>query len=123
MEHVRRCFEAYLRGDYATATEFLAPDVVWGVGQELPAHGPAAIRNLWKRWNSDWDELELVAEEYIDAGDEVVVAVRYRGRGRHSGVEVKDQRFEVFTFRDGRCIRKVDYRERSEALEAVGLAE
>ena len=51
------------------------------------------------------------------------MAVRYRGRGRHSGVEVKDRRFEVFTFRDGHCIRKVDYRERSEALEAVGLSE
>ena len=42
-----------------------APDVVWEVGQELPAHGPAAVRELWKRWDSEWDELETVADEIL----------------------------------------------------------
>jgi ketosteroid isomerase-like protein len=48
------------------------------------------------------------------------MAVRYQGRGRASGVEVTDRLFEVHTFRDGQCIRKVDFRERTEALEAAG---
>jgi hypothetical protein len=51
------------------------------------------------------------------------MAVRYRCRGRASGVEVTDRLFEVHTFRDGQCVRKLDFRERSEALEAVGLSE
>jgi hypothetical protein len=67
------------------------------------------------------EELETVVEEVIDNGDKVVMAVRYRGRGRGSGVEVNDRLFEVHTFRDGQCVRKVDFRERSEALEAAGL--
>jgi uncharacterized protein len=123
VEAVRRCFEAYRRGDYVGASAFLAPNVVWEVGQELPAHGPASVRRMWKRWDSEWEELETVLEEFIDAGDHVVVAVRYRGRGRVSGVEVNDRLFEVHTFRDGQCVRKIDFRERSEALEAAGLRE
>ena len=121
VEDVRRSIDAYRRGDYAEASAYLAPDVVWAVGQELPARGPEAVREVWKRWDSEWEELETVAEELIDAGDKVVVAMRYRGRGRGSGVEVNDRQFEVHTFRQGRCVRKVDYRERSEALEAAGL--
>ena len=74
------------------------------------------------RWDGDWDELETVIEEVIDAGDKVVMAVRYRGRGRASGVEVNDQLFEVHTFRDGQCVRKVDFQERAAALEAAGLS-
>jgi hypothetical protein len=31
--------------------------------------------------------------------------------------------FEVHTLRDGKCVRKRDFRERSEALEAAGLRE
>jgi hypothetical protein len=31
--------------------------------------------------------------------------------------------FEVHTFRDGQCVRKVEFGERSEALEAAGLRE
>ena len=118
---VRTCLEAYRRGDYAGASAHLAPDVVWEVGQELPAHGPAAVRGVWKRWDSEWEELETAYEELIDAGDYVVASVRYRGRGRASGIEVDDLLFEVHAFRDGQCVRKVDFKERSEALEAAGL--
>jgi ketosteroid isomerase-like protein len=121
VEAVRRCLEAYRRGDYVGASAHLAPDVVWEVGQELPAHGPAAVRRVWNRWDAEWEELETAYEELIDAGDYVVAAVRYRGRGRASGIEVDDLLFEVHTFRDGQCVSKVDFKERSEALEATGL--
>ena len=123
VELARGCLEAYRRGDYDAATACMAPDIVWAVGQELPAYGPAAVREMWVRWESDWEELETIGEEFIDAGENVVVAVRYRGRGRGSGIEVDDLWFEVHTFRDGRLVRKTDYRERSEALEAAGLSE
>jgi ketosteroid isomerase-like protein len=123
VDAVRRCIEAYLRGDYDGATASLAPDVVWENGQELPAHGPAAVREMWTRWNSDWETLEMVAEELIDAGNKVFVAMHYRGHGRLSGVAVDGRVFEVHTFRDGQCVRKVDFRTRSEALEAAGLRE
>ena len=123
VDATRTSIEAYRRGDYAGASAHLAPDVVWTVGQELPAHGPAAVRAIWERWDGEWDELETVIEEVIDAGDKVLMAVRYQGRGRASGVEVNDRLFEVHTFRDGQCVRKVDFRERAEALEAAGLSE
>jgi hypothetical protein len=59
----------------------------------------------------------------IDAGNAVVVAIHYRGRGRGSGVEVEDRKFEVHTFLDGQCVSEVDFDERSEALKAAGLLE
>ena len=121
LEAVRTSFEAYRRGDYAAASAYLAEDVVWEVGQERPARGPEAVRALWQRWDSDWAELETTAEEFIDAGDSVVVGIRYRGRGRVSGVEVDDRWFEVHSFRGDKCVSKVDYRERSNALAAAGL--
>jgi ketosteroid isomerase-like protein len=123
VDAVRTCIEAYLRGDYVAATAFLAPDVVWENGQELPAHGPAAVRAMWTRWTSEWENLEMVAEELIDAGDKVLVAMHYRGHGRLSGVAVDGWVFEVHTFRDGQCIRKADFRTRREALEAAKLRE
>jgi ketosteroid isomerase-like protein len=112
----RRCIEAYVRGDYEEALEYLAPDVVWEVGQELPAHGPDEVREVWRRWDAEWDELETVIDEIVDAGDQLMMAIRYRGRGRASGVEVNDLIYEVHTLRDGRCIRKIEFPTRAEAL-------
>jgi ketosteroid isomerase-like protein len=120
VEMVRSSLEAYRRGDYEAACAYLADDVVWEVGQEVPARGPAAVRDLWARWDADWSELETTTEEFIEAGDSVVVAVRYRGRGRISGVEVDDRWFEVHTFRADRCVHKVDYRTREDAIAAAG---
>jgi ketosteroid isomerase-like protein len=119
VDAARRCLEAYVRGDYDEASEYLAPDVVWEVGQELPARGPEAVRDVWRRWDAEWEELETEIEEIVDAGERLVVVVRYRGRGRISGVEVNDRQFEVHTLRDGRCIRKIEFQTRAEALAAA----
>ena len=123
VEMVRRSIAAYQRGDWEEATAYLAPDVSWENGQELPARGPAAVREMWMRWNDEWDRLDMSGEEVIDAGDEVIVAMRYQARGRLSGVAVEQWVFEVHGFRDGQCVSKVDYETRAAALEAVGLSE
>jgi hypothetical protein len=46
---------------------------------------------MWTRWDGDWEKLETVAEELIDAWESVVACIRYRGRGRVSGVEVNSR--------------------------------
>lgn len=123
VEKVRLAIAAYQRGEWEEATAYLAPDVVWEVGQELPAHGPAAVREMWSRWNDDWERLDMVGEELIDAGDKVVVAMHYQGRGRLSGAAIEQRVFEVHTFRGGKCVSKADYETRAEALAAAGLPE
>jgi ketosteroid isomerase-like protein len=123
VEIVRRSFEAYLRGDFAGAVAYLASDVVYEVGQELPARGADEVIERWQRWEDAWVRLETVGEEFIDAGDHVIVPVRYSGRGRASGIEFEERLFEVHTLRDGKCVHKRDFSERTEALEAAGLSE
>jgi ketosteroid isomerase-like protein len=121
VEVVRRLFDRYGRGDYAGAAECLAPDVVYEVGQELPLDGREAVLGMWERWDSTWEELETVPEEFVDAGDQVLVTVHYSARGRGSGIKYEERLFDVYTFSDGKCVRKQEFRERSEAIEAAGL--
>jgi ketosteroid isomerase-like protein len=117
-------YECIRRGDDAGALACLAPGVVYGVLQEGPAHGPDAVRAMWGRWESDWAEGgKTVAEEFIDAGDQVVVTVHESGRGRGSGIEVDARVFNVFTLRDSKIVHKEEFTERSEALKAAGLSE
>jgi ketosteroid isomerase-like protein len=121
IETVRRLFERYERGDYDAALEYLDPEVVYETGQELPAIGRAAVRQMWERWGDAWDEMETFTGDYVDAGDHVLATVRYSGRGKASGIEHDDVLFDVYTFRDGLCVRKQEFRERAEALRAAGL--
>jgi ketosteroid isomerase-like protein len=120
VELVRRLFESYSRGDYAAAAECLDPDVVYEVGQELPLRGRAAVRAMWERWDSTWEELETVPEEFVDAGHEVLVTVHYSAVGRGSGIKYDERLFDVYTFRDGQCVHKREFRTRAEAASALG---
>ena len=78
---------------------------------------------MWSRWNDEWEQLDMVGEEIVGAGDDVFVAMHYRGRGRMSGVAVDQWVFEVHTFRHGQCVRKVDFETRVQALKAARLSE
>jgi ketosteroid isomerase-like protein len=67
-----------------------------------------------------FDDPRFEAEEFRDAGDDVVVFVRMRARGKESGAEVEARIAHLWTMRDGKGVR-VRVLGRDEALEAAGL--
>ena len=129
VEIVRRSFDAWGRGGVDTALEFLDPDVEWRVRADLPDaatyHGHDGIRQLFARFEEVLEDMGYEAQEYIDAGNRVVVPLHWWGRGRLSGVEVAERQGEtwVLTVRDGRITEVEEYRHKQQALEAVGLSE
>ena len=111
-------------GDRAEAEAIFDPDVVMNpvhVIDEQPSYGPHAMRDDWERWASAFAELTVTVEEFIDAGDQVVVVAHHQGRGRRSGVEVDARYYEVYTLRAGRVWRVDEFAERGEALEFAGV--
>ena len=79
----------------------------------------AASRRYW----GTWQDYRLEAEELIDAGSSVVVAVRERGRGRGSGAPFDQRWAQAWTFSRGRIVRWEVFQDVARALEAVGLSE
>jgi hypothetical protein len=74
------------------ALTYADPGIVWNPVEESSTQGHDAVRASTARWTSEWDDYELIPEEFADMGDRVVVTVRFRGRGRGSGIEI-DARF------------------------------
>jgi ketosteroid isomerase-like protein len=109
--------------DFDEALKYADPDIVWNPAEELSAQGHDAVRASTERWKSEWDDYELIPEGFADVGDRVVVTVRFRARGRVSGIEVDGRLYDVFTLRDGKIVRMDQFTEQSEALESVGLRE
>jgi ketosteroid isomerase-like protein len=64
----------------------------------------------------------LRAEEFIDAGDHVVVRVAVEGRGSGSGAPVTGTAWVVYSVRGGKIAAIDMYVTRDQALEAVGLS-
>jgi ketosteroid isomerase-like protein len=70
-----------------------------------------------------WTEFRFEPERFIDAGDRVVVLIRLVAEGGASGVTTELKTAHVWTGRHGRMSSIQIYRDRAEALEAVGLRE
>jgi ketosteroid isomerase-like protein len=127
VEFIRRAFEAYESGDLSAAWADMSPDLVTYIAQPLPVagtyRGPEGLLQSLLDWAEGFDELVITAEEYIDAGDQVVVRTRQKSRGAGSGVPVEADIYYVFTVRAGKTVRVAVFNDRSEALEAAGLRE
>jgi ketosteroid isomerase-like protein len=117
VEIVRR----FLFLDVDDALAYADPDIVWNPAEEAATQGHDAVRASLVRWKGEWDDYELLPEEFEEMGDRVVAAVRLRGRGRGSGVEVDARFYDVFTLRHGKIVRMDQFTQRSEALEAAGV--
>jgi len=72
-----------------------------------------------ENWGEAWAEWSMDPQEFIDAGDQVVVFLRMKATG-HSGVSVERDDAIVYTV-EGGVITRIDYyNNRPEALEAAG---
>jgi uncharacterized protein len=120
---VRGAYDAFARGDLEELRTFLAPDIEWRTTPEVPFMGNYSGLDEFLRgmgeWTGAFEGITTEVEEMIDAGENVIVRHRMRGRGRDSGVEVDLEICQVVAVRDGKLIRMHDYSTREEALQAV----
>lgn len=112
VEIVRSFFVA----DLEEALAYVDPSIVWNPVEESSTQGPEAVRASTERWKSEWDDYAVIPEELIDMGDRVVATVRFRARGRGSGIEIDDRLYDVFTLRDGKIVRMDQFTEEADAL-------
>jgi ketosteroid isomerase-like protein len=125
-EPVRRLFAAFNKRDWGAFSAELDPEVEYApVEEHATFRGPEAVAQYVERWLEAWDTFSGEAEEVesTPAEDGALIAVRFRGMGKGSGVEIDDRLFWVYELRGGRLYRISEYTDRAEALEAAGLSE
>jgi uncharacterized protein len=126
VEIVRAAIDAWNRGDWDAVLKDTAPDFEFdlsrAVGPDHGVYGPEELRGLWAELADTWESVRIEPEEFIEAGDHVVVPVTWHTAGR-DGIEVRARPAWTITIRDGTIVRFCMYQELEEALEAAGLQE
>jgi len=128
VETVRCLFEAASDGDVGTLFQAADPDCrVYPRPEEPDAareyRGLDGLMEYLTNWYGQWDEYESEPLEIIDAGEQVLVISRERGRVGRTGIEVVEDFWHSFVLRGGKFLEWHMYDGRAEALEAVGLSE
>ena len=119
---VQRLFSALEADDFATALGLFDAEVEWSP-TEGSYHGIEGVGASFIEWMEPWDEHRIEPEEFVEGNDRVLVTVHLTARGQESGLEVDQRFFQVYTVRDGKISRMVEYVDRARALEAAGLGD
>jgi ketosteroid isomerase-like protein len=129
VEVVRRFYEAWNRREEETQTEAFAPEIEFRtaglaspVGLDAVYYGHAGLRKFTQEFREPWEQLFVDLDRIIERGEQVVVLVRLRGKGR-DGIEVERPFAQIWTMRGGRAVRIDGYADQQKALEALGLSE
>jgi uncharacterized protein len=127
VEIVRSIYEAFNRGDVASARDMLHPDAEMHQPPEVPDaesyYGRDELVRGVELVAAEFDEFRLEPQEIAAAGDGVIVRVHVSGTGKASGIATEIEFFHAWTVRDGMPHRCAVRTTRADALEAVGLAE
>jgi ketosteroid isomerase-like protein len=123
VERLRGAYEAFNEGGVEAILERLAPDFQVRDRQTSPdretRYGREGVKQLFDSYMEAFDALRLEPEEFIDAGDQVVVALRQHVRGKGSGAEFVGQIAHAWTVRDGAVQRLRIFKDKETALETL----
>jgi ketosteroid isomerase-like protein len=114
IERLRRGYDAFNRGDYEAATEWVHPDIVFvSPGSITELRGAEALR-AWME--PDAFESQVSQPDQIEiAGNKALFHQHTRARGAGSGIEMEVGSWAVWTFDDeGMVTRMETYFEHAE---------
>jgi len=121
---LRDAYAAFNRGDIDAAVAGLDLQIEWSEPESFPGGGTYHGRDGAKRYlaqsRAAWAEVISEPEQFIDAGDRIVVFVhaRVRAKGSKDWQEVRVA--DVYTVRDGKIVAMRAFADRREALRWVG---
>ena len=124
---VRSIYDAFGAGDIPGVVGRMSPDMVWNEAENFPYadgnpyRGPEAILGgVFGRLGADWDGFAAVPEEFLDAGDTVVVLGRYRGTCKATGRAMDAQLAHVWRVADGKATAFQQYTDTLQAARVTG---
>lgn len=123
VERLRGAYEAFNERGIEAIVERLAPEFQVRDRESSPdrqtGHGKEGIKRLFDSYMEAFDALWLEPEEFIDAGDQIVVSLHQRIRGKGSGAEVMGRIAHVWTMSGGAALRLRIFRDKERALEVL----
>ena len=126
VEIVRDAYARYNAGERSPELWFWHPDAEYHAAREDPDsavhRGIDAIRQQFASWHEAYPDLRVDVLDARGNGDLVLLWVRFVGHGAASGIPLEMELAHLYTMRDGKAAKVVEYMDRDEALEAAGLS-
>src|SRR5437588_2523783 len=114
---IRDGYAHYNQGDGTPSPELWHEHAVYHTAPDDPDsgahHGIHAIARLFASWREAYPDLRVEVHDAKAKHDRVFAWIRLLGRGAISGIPIHMDLAHVYTMRDGRAVRLVEYSDRA----------
>ena len=126
VEVIRGLYDSFGKGDVPAVLGQMDQQIEWNEAENFiyadrnPYVGPQAIlEGVFMRFGTEWLGFTVIPEEWLDAGNHVVVLGIYAGKHKETGKEVRAQFAHVWGVRRGRVVRFQQYTDTKQWADAV----
>lgn len=111
---VQKLYESFGQGDVPTVMSLLDEDIDWQESAGLPWGGPmrgpqAVVEGVFGPTMQMVPDFKVTAQEWYPSGDTVAVVHRYTGTGAGTGGKLDVLGCGVWTVRDGKIVRYLQF--------------
>lgn len=123
---IRGLYEALGRGDVEMVLAQMDKSIEWREAENFiyadgnPYVGPQAIlEGVFMRLGEEWNGFAVAPEEWLDAGNQVVVLGTYTGTHKSTGKEVRAQFAHIWAVKGQRVLRFQQYTDTKQFASVV----
>ncbi len=123
---IRGMYEFFSNGDVTSVLGQMHQQIEWRAAENFiyadrnPYRGPQAVlEGVFMRLASEWADFRVMPEEWLDAGNHIVVLGIYSGRHKESGKEVRAQFAHIWGVTHGRVVRFQQYTDTKQFADAI----
>jgi len=124
IEALREAYAAFNRGDIDAAVASLDPQIEWVEPAEFPGggtyHGREGVKQYLTQSRAAWADVNSEPEQFIAAGERIVVFVHARVRSKESNEWQVVDLADVYTVRNQKIVEMRAFAGRKEALSWAG---
>lgn len=128
VEIVRGLYESFGEGDVPSVLGKMHHGIEWNEAENFiyadgnPYVGPQAVlEGVFMRLGTEWEGFSVTPEEWMDAGNRVVVLGTYAGTHRGSNKRVRAQFAHVWSLKEGRVARFQQYTDTKQFADVVSM--
>jgi len=124
VELMKSLYQAFAAGDIPGLLQSFDENIEWTEAEGFPYGGTyrganAIVENVFMKLGSEWEGFSAVPDEFLDAGDNIVALGHYSGKYNQTGKSMKVPFAHVWTLRDGKIVKFVQYTDTLKVSEAL----
>lgn len=124
LETIKNVYQAFATGDIPSVLKPFDDNIEWTETEGFPYGGTytganSILENVFMKLGTEWENFAAVPDEILDAGEKIVALGHYSGKYNASEKNMRVPFAHVWTLRDGKIVKFVQYTDTLKVSEVL----